>query len=91
LSAVTQDTAVEPSIKKVDAILYGNVATEAVTVLINHNPEFAVVAPAFSAHNRTTISGYHIIDGDLLGTGADYDSESPAATTNTMKLFSGTA
>lgn len=88
VSSVVQDTSAEIIYKKIDSTLRGNVATEAAAVLDSQNPEFAIVAPAFPAHNRTTIGGYHLVDGDLLGTGSDYDAESPAGTANLITLFS---
>ncbi|MFB6198011.1 MAG: four-carbon acid sugar kinase family protein, partial [Halobacteriaceae archaeon] len=60
--SVMQDTSAEIIYKKIDSTLRGNVATEAAAVLDNQNPEFAVVAPAFPAHNRRTIGGYHLVD-----------------------------
>ena len=89
--SVVQDTSAEIIYKKIDSTLRGNVATEATAVLDSQSSEFAIVAPAFPAHNRTTIGGYHLVDGDLLGTGSDYDAESPAGTANLLTLFSDTS
>jgi uncharacterized protein YgbK (DUF1537 family) len=91
VSSVIEEKSAEITYKKIDSTLRGNVATEAAAVLDNQDPEFAIVAPAFPAHNRTTIGGYHLVDGDLLGTGSDYDAESPAGTANLITLFSDTS
>lgn len=88
--SVMQDTSAEIIYKKIDSTLRGNVATETTAILDSQSPEFAIVAPAFPAHNRTTIGGYHLVDGDLLGTGSDYDTESPAGTANLLSLFYAT-
>ena len=52
--------------KKIDSTLRGNIGVEAMTVLNELGWDAAVVVPAFPAEGRTTIGGYHLLNGNPM-------------------------
>jgi len=52
--------------KKIDSTLRGNIGTEAMTVLNELGWDAAIVVPAFPAEGRTTIGGYHLLNGNPI-------------------------
>jgi len=56
--------------KKIDSNLRGNIGPELEGVLDELGWQRALVAPAFPAAGRTTVDGYHRVDGVLLSEGA---------------------
>lgn len=49
--------------KKIDSTIRGNIGTEAMTVLNELDWDACVVVPAFPAEGRTTVGGYHLLNG----------------------------
>ena len=52
--------------KKIDSTLRGNIGTEAMTVLNELGWDAAIIVPAFPAEGRTTVGGYHLLNGDPI-------------------------
>jgi len=52
--------------KKIDSTLRGNIGVEAMTVLNELAWDAAIVVPAFPAEGRTTIGGYHLLNGNPM-------------------------
>ena len=52
--------------KKIDSTLRGNIGTEAMTVLNELGWDAAIVVPAFPAEGRTTVGGYHLLNGNPI-------------------------
>jgi uncharacterized protein YgbK (DUF1537 family) len=52
--------------KKIDSTLRGNLGIEIEAVLDISGNDFAILAPAFPAYNRTTIGGIHFVNGKPL-------------------------
>ena len=49
--------------KKIDSTIRGNIGTEAMTVVNELGWDAAIVVPAFPAEGRTTVGGYHLLNG----------------------------
>lgn len=49
--------------KKIDSTIRGNIGTEAMTILNELDWDACIVVPAFPAEGRTTIGGYHLLNG----------------------------
>ncbi len=52
--------------KKVDSTLRGNIPVELAALETVYHPDIIVVAPAFPKMNRTTVSGHHYVNGELI-------------------------
>ncbi len=52
--------------KKVDSTLRGNISAELAALEKVYQPEIVVIAPAFPKMNRTTVSGHHYVNGELI-------------------------
>lgn len=52
--------------KKIDSTLRGNIGSEINALMDFHPFDVAVVAPAYPAHGRLTIGGFHLVHNDLL-------------------------
>jgi D-threonate/D-erythronate kinase len=52
--------------KKVDSTLRGNIAVEISALTSVYKPDAVVVVPAFPKVNRTTVNGYHYVNGNLI-------------------------
>ncbi len=52
--------------KKIDSTLRGNIGPEAMTVLNELGWDAAIVVPAFPAEGRTTVGGYHLLNGNPI-------------------------
>ncbi|WP_299092014.1 four-carbon acid sugar kinase family protein [uncultured Metabacillus sp.] len=52
--------------KKVDSTLRGNIALELDALASVYRPDVVVIAPAFPKLNRTTVNGYHYVNGVLI-------------------------
>jgi uncharacterized protein YgbK (DUF1537 family) len=76
--------------KKVDSTLRGNVAAEAVAALEASGAALALAAPAFPANGRTTVGGYHLVDGTpVADTPAGADPDAPVRTSSLPALLDG--
>ena len=49
--------------KKIDSTIRGNIGPEAMTILNELDMDACVVVPAFPAEGRTTVGGYHLLNG----------------------------
>ncbi|GAA0310083.1 four-carbon acid sugar kinase family protein [Halarchaeum salinum] len=64
--------------KKVDSTLRGNLGPEIEAAMAAMNADAAAVAPAFPSNGRTTVCGYHLVDGALVtDTDAGTDPDAP--------------
>ncbi|WP_110063523.1 four-carbon acid sugar kinase family protein [Cytobacillus oceanisediminis] len=52
--------------KKVDSTLRGNIPAELAALEKVYNPDIIVIAPAFPKMKRTTVSGHHYVNGELI-------------------------
>ena len=52
--------------KKIDSTLRGNIGVETMTVLNEIGWDAAIVVPAFPAEGRTTVGGYHLLNGEPI-------------------------
>ncbi|WP_394578208.1 four-carbon acid sugar kinase family protein [Cytobacillus firmus] len=52
--------------KKVDSTLRGNISAELAALEKVYQPDIVVIAPAFPKMNRTTVSGHHYVNGELI-------------------------
>lgn len=52
--------------KKIDSTLRGNIAVEIKAVAEVFQPDCIVIAPAYPKLNRTTVDGYHYVNGQLV-------------------------
>ncbi|MCU4800453.1 four-carbon acid sugar kinase family protein [Halobacteria archaeon HArc-gm2] len=76
--------------KKVDSTLRGNLVAEVDAALTASGADLALVAPAFPAEGRTTVGGYHLVDGTPVAeTAAGSDSDAPVETSHLPTRFSG--
>ncbi len=54
--------------KKIDSTLRGNIGREIDAIMDTCGQEIAIVVPAFPKNGRTTVGGYHLLQGDPLET-----------------------
>ncbi len=52
--------------KKIDSTLRGNIGIETMTVLNELGWDAAIIVPAFPAEGRTTVGGYHLLNGNPI-------------------------
>lgn len=52
--------------KKIDSTLRGNVAAEILAAASVYEPDAVVIVPAFPKVNRTTVNGFHYVNGSLI-------------------------
>ncbi|QLG27272.1 four-carbon acid sugar kinase family protein [Halorarum halophilum] len=78
--------------KKVDSTLRGNVVAEVDAALDATGADLALVAPASPRNGRTTVEGYHLVDGVLVAeTDAGDDPERPVDTSHLPTRFAGSS
>ena len=76
--------------KKIDSTLRGNLVAEVDAALAASGADVAVVAPAFPAEGRTTVGGYHLVDGTPVAeTTAGADPDAPVDTSHLPTRFAG--
>lgn len=74
--------------KKVDSTLRGNLVAEVDAAIEATAADVAVVAPAFPAEGRTTVGGYHLVDGTpVTETAAGADPDAPVRTSHLPTRF----
>ena len=52
--------------KKIDSTIRGNIGIEAMTILNELGWDAAIIVPAFPAEGRTTVGGYHLLNGNPI-------------------------
>lgn len=78
--------------KKVDSTLRGNLVAEVDAAIEASGADVAVVAPAFPAEGRTTVGGYHLVDGTPVAeTAAASDHDAPVETSHLPTRFADSA
>ncbi|WP_089813877.1 four-carbon acid sugar kinase family protein [Halomicrobium zhouii] len=74
--------------KKVDSTLRGNLVAEVDAAIAASGADLALVAPAFPAEGRTTVGGYHLVDGTPVAeTAAGSDPDAPVETSHLPTRF----
>ncbi|MFC6823706.1 four-carbon acid sugar kinase family protein [Halopelagius fulvigenes] len=74
--------------KKVDSTLRGNLVAEVDAALGATGADVALVAPASPRNGRTTVEGYHLVDGvPVAETDAGNDPEKPVETSHLPARF----
>lgn len=75
--------------KKVDSTLRGNLIAETDAALEATDADLALVAPASPRNGRTTVEGYHLVDGTPVAeTDAGRDPDKPVKTSHLPTRFS---
>jgi uncharacterized protein YgbK (DUF1537 family) len=78
--------------KKVDSTLRGNLVPEVDAALAATGADLALVAPASPRNGRTTVEGYHLVDGVLVtDTDAGSDPDAPVETPHLPTRFAASA
>lgn len=74
--------------KKIDSVLRGNIAIEITTLLSDLNYDAAIIFPAFPNEGRTTIGGFHLVNGiPLQRTEVSRDPACPILESNILNLL----
>ncbi|MFB6296540.1 MAG: four-carbon acid sugar kinase family protein [Halobacteriales archaeon] len=88
--AAIEATPAEVVYKKVDSTLRGNLAAEIGAAVEAAGAALAVVAPAYPTRGRTTVGGYHLLDGTPVAeTEPGNDPNAPVRTSHLPTLLGG--
>lgn len=88
LCKALQDSGVAHVYKKVDSTLRGNLGAEIEAITNVFQPEVTVIAPAFPSNKRTTVGGFHLLDGTPIElTEIAYAPKSPVKESRIIELL----
>lgn len=78
--------------KKIDSTLRGNLVAEVDAALDATDADLALVAPASPRNGRTTVGGYHLVDGvPVAETEAGNDPDGPVETSHVPTRFASSS